>query len=84
MANALLNASNRYPSANAGPDQTIEATSPSGVSFSIHGTGATETGIPSHSSGQVRQPCRGPASHSTCPTRGAEHVADLHHDVDRE
>ncbi len=46
MANALLDASNRYPSANAGPDQTLEATSPSGVSFTIHGTGSDQDGDP--------------------------------------
>ncbi len=46
MANALLYASNRTPSADAGADQTIEATSPTGVSFSLNGTGSDLDGDP--------------------------------------
>ena len=46
MANALLYASNRSPSADAGADQTIEATSPAVVSFSLNGTGSDLDGDP--------------------------------------
>ncbi len=46
MANALLYASNRTPSTDAGADQTIEAASPAGVSFSLNGTGSDLDGDP--------------------------------------
>ncbi len=39
IANTLLYAANHFPAANAGPDQTVEAMSSIGASFTLTGTG---------------------------------------------
>jgi hypothetical protein len=44
LANALLFASNQAPTADAGADQTMEASGPAGGSFTLTGTGADPEG----------------------------------------
>ena len=44
IANTLLFAANRPPSADAGADQSSEATSPAGASFTLNGTGIDPDG----------------------------------------
>jgi hypothetical protein len=44
MANTLLFAANHAPTADAGDDQIIEATSSAGVSFNVNGTGSDPDG----------------------------------------
>jgi hypothetical protein len=44
LANSLLFASNQFPTADAGVDQTIEATSPSGASFTLTATATDPEG----------------------------------------